>query len=303
VGNSNTGSKFTKDAHLKTLVLHSLLIFIIGISPVMAESMKMEVIELKHGLVSEIVPVLKPLVAKGGTVTGMNNSLIIKTTSSNLKQIKSVLAQLDKTPRRLMISVKQNVDGNFKVKESGLSGRYSNKNVTVVSPDTSNKGTVIQGNDSDGNVIRYRTTETKSYNEDRNIFRVQTLEGNHAFISTGKSVPIPTESTVVTAGGVVTTTGGIEYRDVTSGFYVLPRLQGNNVTLLVAPELSRVTPGQAAVFDVQNVETTASGKLGEWIQLGGATQSFNDNSKRNAISTKRRGREQRTVLIKVEEIK
>ena len=90
---------------------------------------------------------------------------------------------------------------------------------------------------------------------------------------------------------------------MTSGFYVLPRLQGDNVTLLVAPKLSRTTPGQAAIFDIQEVETTASGKLGEWIQIGGATQHFNDDGRRNVIRTKQRGQEARNVLIKVEEIK
>ena len=88
-----------------------------------------------------------------------------------------------------------------------------------------------------------------------------------------------------------------------SGFYVLPRIQGDNVTLLISPKLSRVSPNQAATFDIQNVETTASGRLGEWIPIGGATQHYNDSSKRNLISTKRRGQEQRNVLVKVEEIK
>jgi len=287
---------------LKQLILHGLLLLILGVSPVMAESMKLEIIELKHGVVSDIIPVLKPLVVEGGTVTGMNNKLIIKTTPSNLKQIKSILAQLDNAPRRLMISVKQDVDGNFKTNESGLSGRYSTGGVTVVSPDTGRDGAVIQARDNDGNVIRYRTIETRSYNEDRNVFRIQTLEGHHAYINVGSSVPIPTQNTIVTAAGVVVQ-NGIEYRDVTSGFYVLPRLQGNNVTLLIAPRLSRVRPGQAAIFDIQEVQTTASGKLGEWIQIGGSTQHFNDDSRRNAIRTKVRGQEQRTVLIKVEEIK
>ncbi len=265
--------------------------------------MKLEIIELKHGVVSDIIPVLKPLVTEGGTVTGMNSKLIIKTTPSNLKQIKEVLAQLDKSPRRLMISVKQNVDGNLKRSESGLSGRYNSGNVRVESPDISNEGTIIQGQDSDGNVIRYRTLETRSNIEDRNVFRIQTLEGHPAHIDVGNSVPIPTQSTVVTAGGVVTTTGGVEYRDVTSGFYVLPRLQGNNVTLLVAPRLSRVSPNQAAIFDIQEVETTATGRLGEWIQIGGSTQHYNDNSRANVIRTKQRGQEERNVLIKVEEVK
>lgn len=269
----------------------------------MAESMKLEIIELKSGVVSDIVPVLKPLVSKGGTVTGMNGKIIIKSTPSNIKQLKSVLAELDKAPRRLMISVKQNVDGSLKRSESGLSGRYYSGNVKIESPDISNEGAIIQGQDSDGNVIRYRTIETRTRSEDRNVFRIQTLEGHPAHINIGNSVPIPTQSTVVTAGGVVTTTGGVEYRDVTSGFYVLPRLQGNNVTLLVAPKLSRTTPGQAAIFDIQEVETTASGRLGEWIQIGGATQHFNDDGRANVIRTKQRGQEARNVLIKVEEIK
>lgn len=262
----------------------------------------MEIIELKSGVVSDIVPVLKPLVAEGGTVTGMNGKIIIKTTPSNLKQIKEVLAQLDKAPRRLMISVKQNVDGNLKKSESGLSGRYNSDNVRIESPDTSNEGTIIQGKDSDGNVIRYRTLETRSNIEDRNVFRIQTLEGHPAHINVGSSVPIPTSSAYVTGAGVVVQ-NGVEYRDVTSGFYVLPRLQGDNVTLLVAPRLSRVSPNQAAIFDIQEVETTATGRLGEWIQIGGSTQHFNDDSRRNVISTKQRGQEQRNVLIKVEEIK
>jgi type II secretory pathway component GspD/PulD (secretin) len=268
----------------------------------MAESMKLEIIELKNGVVSDIIPVLKPLVAEGGTVTGMNGKIIIKSTPSNLKQIKQILAQIDKAPRRLMISVKQNVDGSLKTSEDGLSGRYISNNIKIESPDISNEGTIIQGQDSDGNVIRYRTLETRSNIEDRNVFRVQTLEGHHAHINIGNSVPIPTSNTIVTGAGVVIQ-NGVEYREVTSGFYVLPRLQGDNVTLLIAPKLSRISPNQAAIFDVQEVETTAIGKLGEWIEIGGATQHYNNDNRRNVIRTKQRGQEQRNVLIKVEEIK
>lgn len=287
---------------MRKQLLQALLILIMSVSPALAESMKIEIIPLKSGLVSDIVPIIKPLVVEGGTVTGMNNQLIVKTTPSNLKQIKSVLAQIDRAPRRLMISVKQNVDGNLNRSESGLSGRYNSGNVKFESPDISNEGTIIQGKDSDGNVIRYRTLETRSRLEDKNTFRIQTLEGSPAYINTGQSVPIPTQTTVVTGGGVVVN-DGVQYREVTSGFYVLPRLSGDNVTLMVSPQLSRVSPNQAAVFDVQNVETTVSGRLGEWIPIGGATQHFNDNSRRNTISTKRRGQEQRNVLIKVEEVK
>lgn len=269
---------------------------------VMAATMKIETIPMKNRQVEDVIPILKPLVVEGGTVTGINNKLIVKTTPSNLKQIKSVLKQIDQAPRRLMISVTQDVDGTLNTNERGVSGRYRSGDVTLDVPDTSDAGTIIQSKDSDGNVIRYRHLETRSRLEDRNVFKVQTLEGNPAYISTGQSVPIPNQTAFVTGGGVVVQ-DGVEYRDVDSGFYVLPRLQGDNVTLLISPKLSRVTPNQAAVFDIQNVETTVTGQLGEWISIGGATQHFADGEKRNLISTKRRGQEQRNVLVKVEEIK
>lgn len=278
------------------------LLFGMTVSTVVAESMKIEIIPMNSRPVNDVIPILKPLVVEGGTVTGMNNQLIIKTTPSNLKQIKSILAELDKPPRNLMISVKQDVEGNINFREGGVSGRYNSDNVRIDVPDDGRDGTIIEGTDSDGNIIRYRRLDTRSRLEDKNVFRLQTLEGTPAFINTGQSVPIPTQTTIVTAGGVVTR-DGVEYRDVNSGFYVLPRVSGDVVTLMVSPQLSRVSPNQAATFDVQNVETTVSGRLGEWIAIGGATQHFSDDSSRNLITTKRRGQEQRTVLIKVEEIK
>lgn len=162
---------------MKKLILHGLIVFIIATSPAMAESMKIETIPMKNRQVEDVIPVLRPLVVEGGTVTGINNKLIVKTTASNLKQIKEVLAQIDNAPRRLMISVKQDVDGNLNSSESGLSGRYSTGDVTIKSPDTGSRGgLVVQGKDNDGNVIRYRQLETRSRLEDRNVFRVQTLE-------------------------------------------------------------------------------------------------------------------------------
>ena len=287
---------------MRKLIQLALLFTIGNSSAVMAESMKIETIPMQNRQVEDVIPILKPLVVEGGTVTGINNKLIVKTTPSNLKQIKQVLAQIDNAPRRLMISVKQDVDGNLNAQESAVSGRYNTGDITVKSPDTGREGTIIQGKDSDGNVVRYRQLETRSRLEDRNTFRVQALEGHPAFISTGQSIPIPNQTAFVTGSGVVVQ-DGVEYRDVESGFYVFPRLQGDNVTLLISPELSRISPNQAAIFDIQKVETTVSGRLGEWIPVGGVTEDFNDSSKRNLISTKRRGQEQRNVLVKVEEIK
>ena len=278
------------------------LILIITCSAALAESMKLEMIPMQHRSIDEIIPVIKPLVAEGGTVTGMNNQLIVKTTPSNLKQIKQVLKQIDYAPRQLMISVRQDIDGNFRNRQGGLSGRYNSDNVDITVPDRNRNGTIIEGKDSEGNVIRYRTIESRSKIEDRNAFRVMTLEGNPAYINTGQSVPIANTTTFLTPGGVVVQ-DGVEYRDVSSGFYVLPRLQGENVTLAVSPYMQRINPHQQDRFDIQGMETVATGKLGEWMEIGGTAQHFNDDARENTITTKSRGQELRTILIKVDEVK
>jgi len=269
-----------------------------------AGSMVVEVIPLKHRLTADVLPIIQPLVADGGTVTGMNNQVVVKTTPANLEEIRQVLESIDSAPRRLMITVRQNVDGNIHRDEQGVSGRYTSGDVTIASPDPGARrgGGVVAIRDDEGNVIGYRALSTRSSREDKSSFSVQATEGYPAFIHTGQSVPVANQQTIITPGGGVIVQDGIQYRDVTSGFYVLPRLSGDRVTLLVAPQLNRVNDAEGGVFDIQSVETTATGRLGEWIELGGVSEQFDDKGSLNLTTTRRRGQEFRNIAVKVTEI-
>ena len=275
----------------------------LGSSFLTAAEMTLEIIPLQFRNADEIIPIIRPLVQHGGTVTGMNNQLIVKTTAGNLMEIKQILAQIDKAARRLLITVKQDISGEINTHEHGVSGRYSRGDVTVSSNNKrdNNRGLVLSAEDEDGNNIRYRNLSTRSDIDDRNTFQVQTIDGKAAYIQTGQQVPIANRNAYVTRGGVVVR-DTIEYHDVSSGFYVFPRVNGDRVTLLVSPQLSRVQPNQGGVFEFQNAETTTIGRLGEWMQIGGITQHFNTSDRENLRSTRQSGQEQRTILIKVEEI-
>ncbi len=268
-----------------------------------AAEMKLEIIPLQYRNADEIIPIILPLVHEGGTVTGMNNQLIVKTTATNLVEIKQVLAGIDKAARRLLVTVKQNIDGAIKTQEAGVSGRYSRGDVAIASENShsSNRGLVLSAKDDDGSHIHYSNLSTRADIDDKNTFQVQTIDGKAAYIQTGQQVPTANQNAYVTNGGVVIQ-DTIEYHDVNSGFYVLPRVNGDLVTLFVSPQLSSVDPHQSAVFDVQNAETTTTGHLGEWLEIGGITQHFDTNDKQTLLSTRRRGQEQRSILIKVEEI-
>ena len=292
---------------MKPILTAWLFVICIGIATqVAAESMVLEVIPLKHRTADDIIQILRPLMQPGGTITGMNNQLVVKTTPSNLEQIKAVLAKLDNSPRRLLIRVKQGVLANTKQQEQSLSGNIASGDVSVGVNDTgtgNREGLVISGSDDQGNNIRYRGNETRSQSNEGNTFMVNATEGYPAYISIGQSIPVSSRTSYVTPGGGVTVNDGTEYINADSGFYVLPRLNGNRVTLLIAPRLTKVGPGRAPILDVQDVETTVTGHLGEWLDIGGLEQQSSSSGQGIASNSRQSDSQSRSVLIKVDEIK
>ena len=283
---------------------HKLTIYLVLLLPqiALAGNMQLEVIPLQNRMVDDVIPIIRPLVAPGGTITGMNNQLIVKTTPSNLAEIKQILNRIDHAPRKLMITVKQNIGGNSHLREDSLTGEYVSDNVQInTGHNHSNEGLSISAGDKNSN-LQYRTLNSTARADDRNTFKVQALEGRPAFINQGQSIPVDSSTAYVTKHGVVVNQS-TDYYETRSGFYVLPRLNGNQVTLLVATDLSSVHTGSHPTADVQGVETTVTGRLGQWMELGGIDQSFNHGTRQNFSSSSVRGQELSTVLIKVDEIK
>lgn len=265
-----------------------------------AQDLKLEIIPLRHRLTDEVLPVLQPLVAPGGTLSGMNNQLIIRTTETNLAELKQVLARIDQAARRLKIYVRQDVAGTGQVGEQSLSGRYRSGEVGVEVPGRGRDGLSISA--GNGNEVRYRTYSTQGGSDERNLHFVQAIEGQPAFISTGQSIPVPNQTITYGASGVFVTEG-IQYRDHNSGFYVVPRVNGEQVTLSISPQRERLDPTGGGAIDTQSVQTTVTGQLGEWIDLGGVNQEYRDESGVNLTHTRRYGTEARGLFVKVEEIR
>lgn len=279
----------------------SLLLFASAV-PVSAQ-MQLEVIPLKGRMVEDVIPVLRPLLAPGGSITGMNNQLIVKTTPANLAEIRSVLDGIDQPLRRLMITVRQDADFRGNASEQSLSGRVSAGDVSIAAGDRGRgHGLEAEIGDDDEDFARLRALEQEQRSTDHNSFRVQALEGRPAFIHAGHSVPVHYRSLNPVPGGGHYVQDGVEYRDATSGFYVLPRLNGDQVTLLVSPFMTEVVPGRVPSFAVQNVETTASGRLGEWISLGGLATERRDSRGEILSRGSSSSFDQRNIQVMVTEI-
>ena len=260
-----------------------------------ADERRIEIVQLNHALAADVLPLLQPLVEPGGSISGMNDKLIVKTTPANLADLLNVLAAIDRAPKRLKITVRQNVDASSLVRERALSGQVNSGNVRAQVPDPGGRYGASAGyRDKNGNAVRYRALNTRSSNDSQNAHFVTTLEGSPALIQTGQAIPYLYNSGFYGSG--------IDYRDVSSGFYVTPRVNGDNVTLEIAPQLERADPGNRGVIDTRRAQTTLAGRLGEWIPLGGANEAASGTDRELLAQTRRQGSENYNAWVLVEEM-
>lgn len=245
------------------------LFFLSPNAPAQAQMTVLEVITLKYRTAEQVIPVLGPLIQKPGTISGLQQQLIVRTTAANLADIKQVLATLDAAPRRLLITVRQ-----------------------------------------DATLDSGRANSTRSLDSDRNTQTLQVIEGNSAFIRTGQSVPLPQRQvsrTIVNGQIVERLVNSVEYRDVMTGFYALPRLDGDRVTLEISPQRDTLpTPDQNlphGSVNVQRVATTVSGRLGEWMEIGRLAEGVSNELSVILGSTRENSIDNRRILIRIDEIR
>lgn len=296
------------------ILLIFFLFFMTG--AIAANGYELEVISLKHRSAEELLPVIRPLLADDEMVSGMNYQLILRASPRSVEQIKRLLTGIDTLPRRLKITVMQDVDSETVARLTEFSGSVGLGRNARLSVPGNNGARVDTGQGQDG--LNARVINTRSLEEDHKTQQLQVTEGNRARITTGQNVAVPARQVLQTPWGtqVIDTT---EYRDVASGFYVLPRLNGDRVTLEISTQNDSLAPNRNInttrgyptvsypannypATRVQNTSSVVSGRLGEWINIGGlGQQSDADNSTFTSRSTSRLN-EQRNVLIKVEEV-
>ena len=269
--------------------------------PIFAFANELEVIALKHRSADDLLPIIRPLLDKDGVASGMNYQLILRTSPRNLSEIKQLLESIDTAPRRLKITVMQEVDRDTVERLTSVSGNVGN-NPRLSVPDRGNGAglNVEIGRGQDR--LRANVISTRSLEDDRKTQQLQVLEGNRALVRSGQSVPLPQRQVIQRPWGteVIDST---EYREVNSGFYVLPRVNGDRVTLEISAQNNMPVPGNLQAVNVQQADSTLSGRLGEWIELGGIGQQQETSDGTISSRSASRKQEQRSVLIKVEEVK
>ena len=266
-----------------------------------AHAQQLEIITLKFRSAEQVLPQLRPLLEPGGALSGTGYKLFLRTGERNRADIQRVLAELDREPRRLMISVRQGGERQADARGADVSGDVAlGRNVRIISSGRGNSsaGTMeIRRGDS---AIRGNAYEARTSSADNVSQKVQTIEGGSAWINVGQSVPLPLRQVVQTPTGVFVSEA-VVYRDIGTGFYAAPRLSGDRVTLDISPthDTPGALPGSA---NVQHISTTVSGRLGEWIELGGSAQDTSGDRSGTTSYATRNARDDRRVWLKVEEL-
>lgn len=266
----------------RKLLLTAIIALFCGLTSVQGLAQALEVIELRHRTVDEVLPALLPLVEPGGTLTGMNNQLFLRASPRNREDIKRALAAIDKSARRLIIRVAH--DRQSAEADRGAEGR----------------GQLVLGTSRQASA-EVNVWDTRSQRNASASQMVQTVDGGRAFIQVGRSLPLPMRQVVIGPGGVVVSEA-VVYRDIGSGFYAEPRISADRVTVRITQQVEQLDGRQPGNIASQQLSTTVNGRLGDWIELGGTGQQGKAHQSGSYNIGTAQMRDARSIWLMVEEI-
>ena len=220
----------------------------------------LEAIPLQHRLADELLPILQPLLPPGTALTGAGDVLLVRADTATVQQLRAAVAALDRPPRQLLITVGQATDRS--VDQASVRGSATigtdDVQVGVNQPPSPHTGAQV--------AVQARRDQLQI----QDVSSVRTLEGREAYVALTTSQPFTTTISRRAHGVDVQTVTDYEAE---RGFFATPRLNGDRVMLEISPRQQRlITSPRDARVATQTLTTSVSGRLGEWIELGGIAE-------------------------------
>lgn len=250
----------------------------------------LHVISLHHRSVAEIQPLIQPLLHADEGIGGSGYQLILRATETRRREIEQLIAKLDVAARQLTVTVRHGIVRDAQRARDAVSG----------SIDVGGRARVIIPRDNGTEPgLRYRgerstLTGNSAFSQ---VVRVQ--DGQRAFIRVGQSVPTVERVLTLTGRRAAVVAQGVRFEEFATGFDVLPRVHGNTVELEITPRLtsSRSADG---TYRFQELRTTVTARLGEWIDLGVLLGETSDVNRAILNSARSQTKERTTIALKVE---
>jgi len=276
-------------------IVSLLLVALVGVSSVARADFPLTIIKTRHLSAELIAPKLAPMVTPGGRVSGINDTLLIRTDPANLAELRAALDAIDQPAQRLRIRVRANLDSRGSSRELGVGGELGNDNVRIQLPDRADR------RDTQIEIGRTRIGGSVSTNERRQQGEqfVDTLDGGRASLFIGQSVPLSFRQVFIQPDGA-RVVRGTTWRDVGAGLTAEPEMHGDYVRVVLSPERSSMDArGRAEVF---RLETVVEGRLGEWMPVGGADDSTNSRGIEIGSAASREGATSAAFWLRVDRL-
>jgi type II secretory pathway component GspD/PulD (secretin) len=214
-------------------------------SAAVADNTVMEVIPLHNRPAAEIQVLLSPLLEANDRVVDNGAGLIVKTTPERLESLENIIKQLDTPVANLVVTVFQ----------------HSDKTAAELNAEAALAGS--------GQIIMHgMNADTRDVNNSRDAQVLRTLDGQPAYIKTGKLTPTQNSSQYGSYNGGISASSNTQILETSTGFAVTPRLSGQRVLIDIEPWTDQTD--QNAGVNSQTMHTTLSAELGEWVEIAGS---------------------------------
>lgn len=256
-----------------------------------AQTGQVEVIDLRFRNAEEVLPVLRPFLEPGGTLSALQNRLIVRTSPGNLAELRRILDTIDRRPRQLIVTVTEDEALALRENAAMIGGSIGGDGARVEAP--------LPGESAARSGVGARVYRSESVGAGGAGRSVRVTEGQTAFVSIGQTRPSASTAIPTYRGPIVIQSGAI--RSSGSGFEVKPRVSGDRVTLEIAVRGDRAGRLPGGAQEISRLETVVTGRLGEWIDLGGASALRADERSGLTARSSDAGSDTRRWFLRVDE--
>jgi hypothetical protein len=227
------------------------------------------------------------MLSADGTVTVSEriNALVIIDTPERIKRVQALIDSLDRPVEQVRIHVRfntANTDGGSTVTARG---RISNGDVSIATGGKRKDGVDITVNG-----------RRRRLNGDSEYF-VTAMSGSPAFIRVGKEIPYHSSPAFFrhhAPGG-----DSVTWHTVDSGFEVTPTIAGDDVHLKIVPRIA-FDDREDGVVRFFGALTELTTTLGQWVEIGGAEERYNEVVRQIFSRSSTRGKTSSSMSIMVE---
>ncbi|MEZ3137325.1 secretin N-terminal domain-containing protein [Stutzerimonas kunmingensis] len=244
-----------------------------------------EVIQLDNRMAEDVIPVAESVLGGQGRVTAYGSQLIVNAPDALISELRQVIDKLDVEPKRLLISVDTQDSASSSAGGYQVDGSVRSGDVEFET-----------GRGEAGGRDRVRIIRRSTNSRDGGVQQVQASEGYPALIQVGQSVPLTTQGT----DGYGQIYQQTQYRDVLRGFYATATVHGDRVQVTISSTRDRLAQGRGGVVEVQNADTRVSGRIGEWITIGGVDESASSEQQGTLRRYSTQGGQNLSMRLKVD---